>query len=234
MWLLSTQFIMLISAAIIASLTFLTNYVRFLNAILLVKVKVIPQQAWKDPRGSGSVMAPDFLDVRHYKGGRSSAIRTAAGEIPGTHFQGLSRPQGTWFRRSHGKKSPATPPGIDPETVRLVAQCLNHYATPGPDFSSYADQLTVRQLPHSVRKEVKLRIQTEDLSLLGWWACRLVNSYRRFGGPAFLRSVGNYLPVDAAWHLAGFVSWATLLRESQIVQDADGRNDFCSEKCQGL
>ena len=22
--------------------------------------------------------------------------------------------------------------GIDPETVRLVAQCLNHYATPGP------------------------------------------------------------------------------------------------------
>jgi hypothetical protein len=23
-----------------------------------------------------------------------------------------------------------TPPGIDPETVRLVAQCLNHYATP--------------------------------------------------------------------------------------------------------
>ena len=28
------------------------------------------------PRGSGSVKAPDFLDVRHYKGGRSSAIRT--------------------------------------------------------------------------------------------------------------------------------------------------------------
>jgi hypothetical protein len=26
------------------------------------------------------------------------------GEIPGTHIEGLSRPQGTWFRRvSHGK-----------------------------------------------------------------------------------------------------------------------------------
>jgi hypothetical protein len=25
-----------------------------------------------------------------------------------------------------------TPLGIDPETVRLVAQCLNHYASPGP------------------------------------------------------------------------------------------------------
>ena len=30
-------------------------------------------------------------------------------------------------------KNPVTPPGIDPETVRLVAQRLNHYATPGPN-----------------------------------------------------------------------------------------------------
>jgi len=30
------------------------------------------------------------------------------------------------------KKSPVTPPGIDPGTSRLGAQCLNHYATPGP------------------------------------------------------------------------------------------------------
>ena len=30
------------------------------------------------------------------------------------------------------KKSPVTPPGIDLRTVRLVAQRLNHYATPGP------------------------------------------------------------------------------------------------------
>ena len=29
-------------------------------------------------------------------------------------------------------KNPLTPPGIDPGTVRLVAQRLNHYATPGP------------------------------------------------------------------------------------------------------
>jgi len=55
------------------------------------------------------------------------------GEIPGTHFQGLSRPQGTWFCRGQPrKKSPVTPLGIDPGTVRLVVQCLNHYATPGP------------------------------------------------------------------------------------------------------
>jgi hypothetical protein len=30
------------------------------------------------------------------------------------------------------EKAPATP-GIDPGTFRLVAQCLNHYAAPGPD-----------------------------------------------------------------------------------------------------
>jgi hypothetical protein len=45
------------------------------------------------------------------------------GEIPATHFQRLSRPQGTWFcRKEPRKKSPVVLPGIDPGTVRLVAQ----------------------------------------------------------------------------------------------------------------
>jgi hypothetical protein len=37
--------------------------------------------------------------------------------------------------RSEGNvslKNQVTPPGIDPGTVRLVAQLLNNYATPGP------------------------------------------------------------------------------------------------------
>ena len=34
------------------------------------------------------------------------------------------------------EKSPATP-AIDLRTFRLVAQCLNHYATPGPHFPKY-------------------------------------------------------------------------------------------------
>ena len=55
------------------------------------------------------------------------------GEIPGIHFQRLSRPQGTWFcRKEPRKKSQVTPPKIDPGTVRLVAESLNHYAIPGP------------------------------------------------------------------------------------------------------
>ena len=63
------------------------------------------------------------------------------GEIPGTHFQRLSRLQGTWFcRKEPRKKSQVTPPGIDPGTVRPVALRLNHYATPRPPDSE------VRQL----------------------------------------------------------------------------------------
>jgi hypothetical protein len=34
-------------------------------------------------------------------------------------------------------KNPMTRPGIDPGTVRLVAQRLKHYATPDPIYSSY-------------------------------------------------------------------------------------------------
>ena len=40
--------------------------------------------------------------------------------------------------RSEGNmslKNPVTPPGIDPGTVRLLAQRLNHYATPGTNKS---------------------------------------------------------------------------------------------------
>ena len=68
-------------------------------------------------------------------GRQSNALAAfTPGEIPGTHFQRLSRPHGTWFCRGEPrKKSPVTPPGIDPGTARLVAQRLNHYATPGSE-----------------------------------------------------------------------------------------------------
>jgi hypothetical protein len=47
------------------------------------------------------------------------------GEILGTHFQLLSRTQGTRFRRGEPrKKSPVTPRGIDPENVRQERSAL--------------------------------------------------------------------------------------------------------------
>ena len=40
-----------------------------------------------------------------------------------------------WSDGNMSLKNPVTTPGIDPGTVRLVAQRLNHYATPGPDMT---------------------------------------------------------------------------------------------------
>ena len=37
-----------------------------------------------------------------------------------------------WSEGNMSLKNPVTPPGIDLGTVRLVAQRLDHYATPGP------------------------------------------------------------------------------------------------------
>ena len=86
-----------------------------------------------------------------------------AGEIPGTHFQGLRRPQGTWLRRGEPrKKSPVTPPGIDPGTSGLVAQCLNHYATPGSlPFDSLPNN-TVTLLIIHVESEVLPAANTDS------------------------------------------------------------------------
>ena len=47
--------------------------------------------------------------------------------------RGLVDPQAMeWSEGDMSLKNPVTPPGIDPGTVRLVAQRLNHYANPGP------------------------------------------------------------------------------------------------------
>ena len=42
-----------------------------------------------------------------------------------------------WSEGNMSLKNPVTPPVIDPGTVRLVAQRLNHYATPGPFSVTY-------------------------------------------------------------------------------------------------
>jgi hypothetical protein len=85
-------------------------------------------------RGLGELRLLDFLTSALY-GRRLSASRTGRlypRDIPGTHLnEGLSRPQGYGLvgRKYVTEKSSDT---IDPGTVRLVAQRLNHCATPGP------------------------------------------------------------------------------------------------------
>jgi len=77
-----------------------------------------------------------ILMFRHYKGGRSSAKRTGRLYPRRNLWYPLSEAESTSGHMVLSgvprKRSPVTPPGIDPGTVRLVAQCLNHFATTGP------------------------------------------------------------------------------------------------------
>ena len=102
-----------------------------------VKVKVIPRHDEVSQGVPGRLRPRIFLTFGTTRVvGRQPHAPAAftPGEIPGTHFQSLSRPQGTGLCRwEPRKKSPVTSPGIDPGTVRLVAQCLNHYANPDPN-----------------------------------------------------------------------------------------------------
>ena len=106
----------------------------FSNLFDKVKSKGIPRQAEVALGVPGRLRPRIFstFGTTRVVGRQPNAPATfSPGEIPGTHFQRLSRPQGTWFcRKEPRKKSQVTPPGIDPGTVRLVAQRLNHYVTP--------------------------------------------------------------------------------------------------------
>jgi len=69
------------------------------------------------------------LTFRHYKGGSSSAKRTGRlypWKNPWYSFSEAESTSGhTVLSGVPRKNSPVTPPGIDPGTSRLVAQCLN-------------------------------------------------------------------------------------------------------------
>jgi hypothetical protein len=115
---------------------------RHIKKHTMVKVKVIPQQAEVGRGVPGRLRPRIFLTFGTTRMAGPRPYVPAAftpREIPGTHFQKLSRPQGTWFRWETRKKSP---PVIDPGTYRIVAQCLNHYATPGP---KEAHNMTINQ-----------------------------------------------------------------------------------------
>ena len=106
---------------------------------IYIKVKVVPQQAEVAQGIPGRLKPRIFLTFGTTRVVGRQPYAPAAFtplEIPGTHFQRLGRPQGTWLRQGEPrKKSPAViPQGIDPGNSRLVAHCLNHYATPGPIY----------------------------------------------------------------------------------------------------
>ena len=95
-----------------------------------------------------------FFTFRHYKDDSSSAKRTGRLYPRRNRWYSLSEAES---RSGHivlsgvlRKKSPVTPPGIDPGTVRLVAQRLNHYATPGPNSSKWPPQFSPQKYMFSL------------------------------------------------------------------------------------
>ena len=66
-----------------------------------------------------------------------------------------------WSEGNMSLKNPVTTPGIDPGTIRLVAQRLNHYATPGP-----------------VTNVKQTLYQNNEIIIINWgsWAADIYNS----------------------------------------------------------
>ena len=134
--------------AVLADLLFLQNIKKnkFYRHTLSCKGKgnSVPLQAWSFPKGSRKLMFPDFITMDQ-DGGKFVSLThrppLPPRNAPGTHFcSRLSRPQG---HSAIGRilcqwNIPVTPAGIEPATVRFVAQHLNHCATAVPlkDFMS--------------------------------------------------------------------------------------------------
>jgi hypothetical protein len=128
-----------------------------------VKVKVISQEAKVAQGVPGRFKAPDFLDVRHYKGGRSSSIRTGRLYPSRNPWYSLSEAESTsgYMVPSVGAMETT---GNRSRTDRLAARCFNHYATPGPGHNLYFiycrmswNLLTGRQVPPLPSRPPSLR-----------------------------------------------------------------------------
>jgi len=107
-----------------------------------VKVKVIPRQAEVAQGVPGRLKPWIFLMFGTTRVVGRQPYAPAA-FTPGEILSEAESTSGHMVRQGEPrKKSPVTPPGIDPETVRLVAQCLNHYATTGPHIQRYIGDIS--------------------------------------------------------------------------------------------
>ena len=108
----------------------------FESVYMITKSKGVPRQAEMTQGVPGRLRPRIFLTFRHYKGGRSSAKRIGRLYPRRNPWYSLSEAESTSGHMVLSgvprKKSPVTPPAIDPGTARIVAQRLNHYATPDP------------------------------------------------------------------------------------------------------
>ena len=106
-------------------------YRAFIRLYINLKSKGLPR-----PAEVAQGVPARFLTFRHYKGGSSSAKRTGRLYPRRNPWYSLAEAGSTSGHMVLSgvprKKSQVTPLGIDPGTVRLAAQCLQHYTNPGP------------------------------------------------------------------------------------------------------
>ena len=123
---------------IVPKLDLRRKYKNYITSAKLCKSKGkgVPPQPEVAQGVPGRLRPQIFLTFQHYKGGGSSAKCTGRLYSRINPWYSLSEAESTSGHMVLSgvprKKSPVTPPGTDPGTVRLVAQCLNHYANTGP------------------------------------------------------------------------------------------------------
>ena len=105
------------------------------------KSKDIPRQTEVAQGGSGKVKAPDLLDFRHYKGGRSSAVRTGHLYPRRNPWYSFSEAESTSGHMvlSEGatEKIPSDTIGERSRDRPTSSAAPNHCATPGPVLGVY-------------------------------------------------------------------------------------------------
>jgi hypothetical protein len=110
------------------------------------KGKAVPLQAWSGPEGSRKLRFPDFMTTAQ-DGGKVVSLthgRLYPQEIHLVLISARGWVDSRAIVRTVGLchwKIPMTPSGIEPATCRIVAYCLNHYATARP--RAWADHYKV-------------------------------------------------------------------------------------------
>jgi len=119
----------------------------------------------------GSLRRRIFWTFRHYKGGRSSPKRTCHLYPRRNPWYSLPEAESTSRHMVLSgvprKKYTVTPTRIDPGTVRLVAQRLSHYTTPGPTHEVYITPKFTKEVTKFGEIEVKDHIRLLNMES-GW------------------------------------------------------------------
>jgi hypothetical protein len=171
-------------------------YDLFLTSNWSGKGKAFPLQAWTGPWGFQEVEAPEFLDNRHKKVVRLSALRTGRLYSQEGFLVLFSirvdprttmRPEGL----SHWK-IPVTPLGLEPATFRFVARCLNQLRHRVPQLIRYILQILLQDRQCTYKVIIVAVEKQQWLHILSVFICVCVCS---LSYPAFKAHAPYYFVI---------------------------------------